>query len=425
MNGSWDAYLTSPADFQQGADDIIANLFITGKVFSNSCHKTNQQNLHINKQVVKRKVPLFGMNLLHARSLGNKVFDNVISDQCGEPDLQPSLTPPPPLTPQRIPPMRQLSTPLKDVSRHLDQEPSDEGSEYEDAEYNDAVDESELKKGYSSKRDLGVAEKNDSREKSAKKRPLSPSYEDDGFSITTVEHRQEETPSPPRSNRSVEKSQENNNDKLIVLDDRDSLDSRTGSLLLVKRRKVTCDLAPKKSPVVSLLFTKSGKNSEKGSRSPRPLAQSKGFSPLMKKSSSFIYSRKHGSSISPIKAQDDPRSESRDVVPCGRVSHDSMSRKKESRKNETNDSDLPGDKSCERVSRGRVSRSPATGDRLSHGRCNSPDLVLTKVKDVTNTKIANERENRTSSGSGTTRQLSFVATRLNRQQLVRILIICC
>ena len=352
------------------------------------------------------------------------MFGNVISDQCDEPDIQPSLTPPPPLTPKRIPPMRQLSTPLKDVSRYLDQEgvSSDEGSEHEDAELNDPVDEFELRKGYSGKRDLSVADKNDSREKSAKKRPLSPSYEDDGLSITAVEHRQEETPSPPRSNRSVEKSQGNDDDKLIVLDDRDSLDSRTGSLLLVKRRKVTGDLMPKKSPVVSLLFTKSGKNSEKGSRSPRPVAQSKGSSPLMKNSSSFIYSRKHGPSISPIKVQDHPRPESRDAVSRGRVSRDSMSRKRESREIETSDSVSPCDKSRKGVSRGSVSRSPVTCERLSRGHSSSPDLVLTKVKDVTNAKGANERENRTSPGSRTIRQLSFVATRLNRQQLVSIAI---
>ena len=350
------------------------------------------------------------------------MFGNVISDQRDEPDIQPSLTPPPPLTPNRIPPMRQLSTPLKDVSRYLDKEglSSDEGSEHEDAEINDPVDEFELRKGCSNKRDLGVADKNNSREKSAKKRPLSPRYEDDGLSITAVEHRQDETPSPPRSNRSIEKSQENEDDKLIVLDDRDSLDSRTGSLLLVKRRKFTGDLMPKKSPVVSLLFTKSGKNSEKGSRSPRPVAQSKGSSPLMKKTSSFIYSRKHGSSISPIKVQDRPRPESR-----GKVTRDSMSRKKESWENETRDSVSPGDKSRKGMSRGSVSRSPVTGERMSSGDCSSSDLVLTKVKDVTNTKVANERENRTSSGSGTTRQLSFVATRLNRQQLVSIVKICC
>ena len=330
--------------------------------------------------------------------------------------MQPSLTPPPPLTPKSIPPMRQLSTPLKDVSRYLDQEgqSSDEGSESEDVTSNVPVDGYQRKESTSDIGNSGIAEKKGSGETFAKKRPLSPSYEDDGLSITTVEHRQEETPSPPRSNRSLQKSQEKNEDDLIVIEDRDGLDSRTGSLLLVKRRKITDDLIPKKSPVVSLLFTRAGKDSEKRRQSPRPVAA------VTKKSSPFIYSRKRGSGISPIRQQDPPRP----------VSRDSVSRERASRQTVTNES-VPRDNwSLEKMSsksltresviREDVSRNSVSRERVSRDQCQSPDLLL--IKDVTNTKYDDGRENQTSSVNGTAgaRHLSFVATRLNRQQLVSI-----
>ena len=108
------------------------------------------------------------------------------------------------------------------------------------------MDKCELKKGSSFKGDLSVSDKNGSSKKSAKKRPLSPCYEDDGLTITTVKHRQDETPSPPRGNPSVEKPQESDDDNLIVIDDRDGPDSRTGSLLLVKRRKIAHGQHPQK-----------------------------------------------------------------------------------------------------------------------------------------------------------------------------------
>ena len=326
--------------------------------------------------------------------------------------MQPSLTPPPPLTPKSIPPMRQLSTPLKDVSRYLDQEghTSDEESECEDAKSHDPVDKCELKKGSSFKGDLSVSDKNGSSKKSAKKRPLSPCYEDDGLTITTVKHRQDETPSPPRGNPSVEKPQESDDDNLIVIDDRDGPDSRTGSLLLVKRRKIAHDNIPKKSPVVSLLFTKTVKDSVKTSQSPRPVVQSKESSPVTRKSSPFIYSLKRSSSISPIKAQD----------PSRPMSHDDVLRMRMSRGSVAGEIVSSDSRSRDNISRDSASRNSVSLERVSHGRCQSPDLMPTKVKDVTNTKYADEGSNKTPSGNGTTRHLSFVATRLNRQQLVSV-----
>lgn len=287
--------------------------------------------------------------------------------------------------------MRQLSTPLKDVSRYLEEggQSSDEESGCEEAKLDEPV------KRWVTARHVPC-------QKSAKKRPLSPSFKDDGLSITAVERRQEETPSPPRSDLSVDNLQEKDEDKLIVLDDRDSNDSRAGSLLLVKRRKIASDLMPRKSPVVSLLFTKTGKNSEKSSQSPQPLAQSRGSSPVVKRSSPFIYSGRRSSCISPIRAQSPPRQE-----PLDRVSRASVSHERESLENVT------GKFESRDVSRGRMSRK-----RVSLDQCQSPDLVITKVKDVINTKFVCEKEDRTTSGTKATKHLSFVATRLNRQQLV-------
>ena len=55
-----------------------------------------------------------------------------------------------------------------------------------------------------------------------------------------------------------------------MIDDRDSVHLKTGSLLLVKRRKVADECVPKKSPVVSLLFTRAQKEVAKGNpESPR------------------------------------------------------------------------------------------------------------------------------------------------------------
>ena len=364
----------------------------------------------------------------------NQNWDNVdVADEVVDAVIQPSLTPPPPLTPKSIPPMRQLSTPLKDVSRYLDQEgqSSDEGSECEEAISNKPVKQSELRRSSCYQKDKSSTDKNDSKEKSTKKRPLFPNYEDDGLSITAVEHRQEETPSAPsRSYRLVENSQEKDKDKLIVVDDRDGPDSRTGSLLLVKRRKVTHDLVPRKSPVVSLLFTRAGKDAEKTSQSPRPVPQLKESSHATKKSSPFIYSRKRGLNISPIRGQDPSRAVLRDSVSCETVSReivtgesasrDSLSRERLSNEICSRDSVPRSSASREKVSPSNVSCDSASHNSVPRemldNRCHSPDVVPTKVKDATNKKDDNDKENKT-----TARQLSFVATRLNRQQLVSVL----
>ena len=298
--------------------------------------------------------------------------------------------------------MPQLSTPLKNVSRYLEQEgqSSDEGSESEDATSSEPVKRTELPRRFGYQGNKSTTERFSSGEKSGKKRLLSPSDDDDdGLSITEVEHRQEETPSPPRSNHSMERSQEKDEDKLIVIDDRNSPESRNGSLLLVKRRKLTHDLMPKKSPVVSLLFTRAGKGLGKSNQSPG--TQSKGSSPTMKKSSSSIYLRKPGTSISPIRGQSPTKTGS-----LKGVSRDNLSKKDSSHNGVSRD-----DASTTSVSHSNVAR-----EKLSHERSHSPDLVLTNVKKVTSKKsLDNKREDRT-----TDRQLSFVATRLNRQQLVRV-----
>ena len=297
--------------------------------------------------------------------------------------------------------MPQLSTPLKNFSRYLEQEEqsSDEGSECEDATISEPVKRTELPRRFGYQGNRSTTERLSPGEKSGKKRPLSPSDDDDdGLRITEVEHRQEETPSP-RSNHSMERSQEKDEDKLIVIDDRNSPESRKGSLLLVKRRKLTHDLMPKKSPVVSLLFTRAGKGLGKSNQSPG--TRSKGSSPTMKKSSSSIYLRKPGTSISPIRAQSPTKTGS-----LKGVSRDNLSKKDSSHNGVSRD-----DASTTSVSHSNVAR-----EKLSHERSHSPDLVLTNVKKVTSKKsLDNKREDR-----NTDRQLSFVATRLNRQQLVRV-----
>ena len=298
--------------------------------------------------------------------------------------------------------MPQLSTPLKNVSRYLEQEgqSSDEGSECEDATSSEPVKRTELPRRFGYQGNKSTTERLSPGEKSGKKRPLSPSDDDnDGLRITEVEHRQEETPSPPRSNHSMERSQEKDEDKLIVIDDRNSHESRKGSLLLVKRRKLTHDLMPKKSPVVSLLFTRAGKGLGKSNQS--PWTRSKGSSPTMKKPSSSTYLRKPGTSISPIRAQSPTKTGS-----LKGVSRDNLSKKDSSHNGVSRDD----------ASNTSVSHSNVAREKLSHERSHSPDLVLTDVKKVTSKKsLDNKREDR-----NTDRQLSFVATRLNRQQLVRV-----
>lgn len=277
--------------------------------------------------------------------------------------------------------MRQLSSPLKNVSRYLDQEgqSSDEDSDCEDITKTRQEDMAQLRKSSSNQGNRRVAEKEDTDKRCTRKRPLSPNYEDDGLSITAVENRQDGTPSPPRSIRSKQNSQEKDDKELIVIDDRDPVHSKAGSLLLVKRRRVADELIPKKSPVVSLLFTRARKDTTRPSQSPRPAEQTKIPSPIKKKSTPFIYSRKRGAEISPASGQDSPSPQSR-----------------------------------ESATRDSTSRVSGPRDIVSRDPRRSAD----QLKVVTNAKTSDEQENGNCQGSGTTKQLSFVATRLNRKQLV-------
>ena len=159
--------------------------------------------------------------------------------------MQPSLTPPPPLTPKSIPPMPQLATPLKEASRYLDHEgqSSDEENECSVDTVNNPVTRSQsLTCPSLDKPELIVEKRRDSPVKPARKRPFSPGFETDGESVQAMERRLVETPSPPPSKGAVEIL--NDVEKLIALEDRDS-DSRAGSLLLVKKRKLSGDFIPK------------------------------------------------------------------------------------------------------------------------------------------------------------------------------------
>ena len=303
--------------------------------------------------------------------------DVIISDPCDDPDMLASLTPPPPLTPKRIPPMRQLSSPLKNVSRYLDQEgqSSDEDGDCEDLTRTNEEEQFELTKNEG----IGsVREMKDANKTCARKRPLSPSNEDDSLTLTAVKTRKAGTPSPPPSCHSKQKYRDKHEKELIVIDDRDPVHSKTGSLLLLKRRKVADEFVPKKSPVVSLLFTRTRKELGKGSPgSPRLVEQTKAPSPVKKKSSPFIYPRKCGAEISPIKGQEPPRLISRDNEP----------------------------------------RDITSRDGVSRDECRSPDRERRKLKVVTNAKTSLEKEDE-NCGRTATKHLSFVATRLNRKQLV-------
>ncbi|XP_078377813.1 LOW QUALITY PROTEIN: uncharacterized protein LOC144660966 [Oculina patagonica] len=297
-------------------------------------------------------------------------------DPCDDPDMLPSLTPPPPLTPKSIPPMRQLSSPLKNVSRYLDQEgqSSDEDSDCGDITRTNQEKQCELRKSSSSEGNRSVAEKDDG---NTRKRSLSPSYEDDGLSITAVENRQDKTPSPPRSLRLKQTAHEKDEKELIVIDDQDPAQSKTGSLWLVKRRRVADEIVPKKSPVVSLLFTRTRKDSPKPSQFTKPVEQTKVPSPIQKKSTPFIYSRKRGAEISPISGQDSPQP-------------------------------VTGDS---------VSRDTTSRERVPRDQCRSPKPELARLTVVTSAKTSKDKENKNCQRSGTTKHLSFVATRLNRKQL--------
>ena len=304
----------------------------------------------------------------------------IISDPCDDPDMLPSLTPPPPLTPKSIPPMRQLSSPLKNVSRYLDQEgqSSDEDSDCEDLTRTNEEEQFELSKNTRNEGIGSVREMEDVKKTRTRKRPLSPSNEDDSLTLTAVRNRQAGTPSPPPSCHSKQKSRDKHEKELIVIDDRDSTYPKTGSLLLVKRRKVADEFVPKKSPVVSLLFTRTRKGLAKASpESPRPVEQTKASSTVKKKSSPFIYSRTRCAEISPIKGQEPPRL----------------------------------------ISRDNESRDIISRDGVSRDECRSPDQERKKLMVVTNAKTSLEKEDKNCEGTGT-KHLSFVATRLNRKQLV-------
>ena len=276
--------------------------------------------------------------------------------------------------------MRQLSSPLKNVSRYLDQEgqSSDEDSDCEDLRRTKEEEQCGRSENARNKGIGGVREMEDASKMCTRKRPLSPSNEDDSLTLTAVKTRQAGTPSPPSSCHSKQISRDKHEKELIVIDDRDSVQSKTGSLLLVKRRKVADEFVPKKSPVVSLLFTRTRKELAKASpESPRSVEQTKAPSPVKKKSSPFIYSRKRGAEISPIKRLEPPRLISRD-----NESRDVMSR-----------------------------------DGVSRDECRSPDQERKKLKVVTNAKSSLEKEDK-NCGGAETKHLSFVATRLNRKQLV-------
>ena len=310
--------------------------------------------------------------------------------------------------------MRQLATPLKEASRYLDQEglSSDEENECPNDTVNDPDTGSQSPTCSSfDKTELIVEKRHDSPVKPPKKRPFSPSFETDGESVKAVERRLVETPSPPSSKGAAEIL--NDADKLIAFEDRDS-DSRAGSLLLVKKRKLTSDFVPKKSPVVSLLFRKSRKNPEKPSAMPKPETQAGGSSPVVKRSSSFLYSRKRGSCISPIsRAQPTPRTESANDALLDTMSRSRGNSQKEEIMKTGENTSFSDESPKSGPSKDVLSESLSGEHRLS------PDLVLTVAKDITNSTVAtDERERRNSSGFERTVQLSFVATRLNRQQLV-------
>ena len=306
--------------------------------------------------------------------------------------------------------MRQLSSPLKNASRYLDQEgqSSDEDSDCEEITSSNTEEQCELRVNSRNRGDGCIGEKEEVNKSCTRKRHLSPSYEDDGLSITAVENRQDKTPSPPRGARAKQKSQGDEED-LIVIDDRDPVNSKTGSLLLVKRRKIVDELVPKKSPVVSLLFTRAGKDSTTACQSPRSRGLTKGLSPIKKKKSSpFIYSRKRSTEASSISGQDSPGPISR-----GSLSRDAVPR--DSSRGVTRDTGSPQSASRDIVSSERVS----TGS-MSRVQGRAPDEALMELKTVTNVKKISGKRNNDNPGSGITKPLSFVATRLNRKQLVSI-----
>ncbi|PFX30426.1 Breast cancer type 1 susceptibility protein-like [Stylophora pistillata] len=319
-----------------------------------------------------------------------------------------SLTPPPPLTPKSIPPMRQLSSPLKKASRYLNQEgqssdeDGDEDIDGEDITTSNRRENCTLISTPCNGKD-SLKKKEDAVKSCSRKRPLSPSYEDDGLSITEVENRYDKTPSPPRSSRTSQKSQERDED-LIVIDDRDTVNSKKGSLLLVKRRKVVDELVPRKSPVVSLLFTRTVKDVNTASQSPISHGLAKGLSPSNKRSP-FIYSRKRAAEAPTIcvrssKVLVSPETASRDDRPRDRARGGTCDAR--SQETASGDSVSAGGLLTEGVTRAQGQVSDKTFIELSTAS-NTPESPRNRKKD--------------NSGSEMTKPPSFVATRLNRKQL--------
>ena len=305
--------------------------------------------------------------------------------------------------------MRQLSSPLKNASRYLNQE-GQSSDEDEDEDEDIAGEEitTSIREEYCELRNTPCngkenLEENENAVRScSRKRALSPSHEDDGLSITSVGNRQDKTPSPPRSSREIQKSQERD-EGLIVIDDRDPVNSKTGSLLLVKRRKVVDELVPRKSPVVSLLFTRKVKDVNATSHSPISHGLAKGLSPI-KKRSPFIYSRKRSAEASTISGRNS----------TGPLSHKTASR-----------DDMPHDRARDALSQESTSRDSLSADGLliegvSRAQCRLSDETFIELSTATNTSESPRNRKKDNSRSEKTKPPFFVATRLNRKQLVSI-----
>ena len=239
--------------------------------------------------------------------------------------------------------MPQLSSPLKDVSRYLDQE----GKSFDEDSDSDMPD--DFTKNCTSSKDPCKEEKasggNDNYSSSdclSKPSPFTPD-EENLLSVTA----------PARPGTNHFKHRPNcQEEELLVVDD--------SSVQLVKRTKLAHDLIPKKSPVVNLLFANTGKRSEKAGQSLR-LA---GLAATKRTAASRMYSDTMYPTIAPIEGQHETAVESRD-------------------------------------------------------QRESPDSRHAKLRVVTNTKDRSQAEP-TPSRNVTTAHLSFVATRLNRRQLVSI-----
>ena len=309
--------------------------------------------------------------------------------------------------------MRQLSSPLKNASRYLNQE-GQSSDEDEDEDEDIAGEEitTSIREEYCELRNTPCngkenLEENENAVRScSRKRALSPSHEDDRLSITAVGNRQDKTPSPPRSSREIQKSQERD-EGLIVIDDRDPVNSKTGSLLLVKRRKVVDELVPRKSPVVSLLFTRKVKDVNAASHSPISHGLAKGLSPI-KKRSPFIYSRKRSAEASTISGRNSTGPLSHKTASGDDMSHDRA-------RVVTRDA-----RSQESTSRDSLSADGLLIEGVSSAQCRLSDETFIELSTATNTPESPRNRKKDNSRSEKTKPPSFVATRLNRKQLVSI-----